>query len=284
MYHRDADICDTLRASAVAGPRGIIRTTLASPRAPLLVPFALEMFAGSGKFSRAVAALGYMVIALDWGFGPDHNLARQKTLDMVLGWIQAGWVAFVLLAPPCQSWSRAQCRPGGPQMLTSNKFLDGLSELRYESERWKIVSGNKTMKSTVRVGLACLRNKVPFVIESPRTSMIWLSTEMANPKNRRDCRFFQSDFCLWGWRGEKAAGLLAGFCNPARVERICQNATCKRTGERHTALAGIDPVSKCFWTHIAEAYPRALSTSLAKMLHEGRMQLDHLDHSQRLMF
>ena len=215
MYHSDASIRDTLRASAVAGPRGIIRTALASPRAPLLIPFALEMFAGSGNFSRAAAALGYMVIAFDWGFGPDHNLARQKTLDMVLGWIQAGWVAFVLFGPPCQSWSRARCRPGGPQMLRSNEFLYGLPELRYESERWKIVNGNNIMKSTVRVGLACLRNQVPFVIENPRTSMIWLATEMANLKKRRDCRFFQSDFCLWGvaWRSHWFPGRLLQPCS-----------------------------------------------------------------------
>ena len=81
-----------------------------------------------------------MVIALDWGFGPDHNLACQQTLNMVLGWVQAGWVAFVLLGPPCQSWSRAQCRPGGPQILRSNEFLYGLPELRYESERWEIMN------------------------------------------------------------------------------------------------------------------------------------------------
>ena len=83
-------------------------------------------------------------------------------------------------------------------------------------------------------------------------------------KKRLDCRFFQSDFCLWGMAWRKATGFLAGFCNPARVERICQNGTCKRTGERHTGLAGIVPVSKCFWTHIAEAYPRGLSPALTK--------------------
>ena len=84
MYHSDADLRDSLRAGAVAGPRGIICTALASPRAPLLVPFALEMFAGSGHFSRAAAALGHMVIALDWGFGPDHDLAHQQTFNMIL--------------------------------------------------------------------------------------------------------------------------------------------------------------------------------------------------------
>ena len=78
----------------------------------------------------------------------------------------------------------------------------------------------------------------------------------------------------------KGHWLLGRFLQPCSG----QNGTCKRTGERHTVLAGIDPVSKCFRAHIVEAYPRALSTSLAKMLHEGRMQLDHLDHSHRLMF
>ena len=97
-----------------------------------------------------------------------------------------------------------------------------------------------------------LAQTVAFVIENPRTSMIRLATEMANLKKRRHCRFFQSDFGLWVMAWRKATGFLAGFCN--------------------------DPFSKCFWTHIAEAYPLALSTSLAKMLREGRMQLDHLGH------
>ena len=268
------------------GPRGIVRAARASPRAALLIPFVVEVFAGSAQFSKAAAALGYMCIALDWSFGPDCNLAKDSTVRMLLGWIQAGWVAFILMGPPCQSWSRARCRPGGPQMLRSNEFIYGLKVLRYESERHKIVNGNKTMAAAARVARACLRMNVPFVIENPKTSMLWLANEMLALKARKACRFFQSDFCLWGMPWRKPTGFLSGHCGGAisRVERICQNGTCKRTGGKHIVLAGVDPVSKCFWTHIAEQYPRGLAAALARMLHDSRKQLEHMQLGRHLGF
>ena len=114
--------------------------------------------------------------------------------------------------------------------------------------------------------------------------MLWITREMLSLKRRRHCRFFQSDFCLWGMPWRKATGFLAGFCNPSRAERICQNGTCKRNGCHHLVLAGVEPVSKMFWTHIAEAYPRSLSAALAKMLHEARLQLLHNENGARLNF
>ena len=77
---------------------------------------------------------------------------------------------------------------------------------------------------------------------------------------------------------------MAGFCNPARCERVYRNGVCMRTGRRHQVLAGVDPVSKLFWTHVAEAYPRGLARSLAKMLHDARQGLLFDAQRKRLQF
>ena len=114
--------------------------------------------------------------------------------------------------------------------------------------------------------------------------MLWITNEMLALKKRRHCRFFQSDFCMWGMPWRKRTGFLSGFCNPSRAERVCQNGVCKRTGCRHIVLAGVDPVSKCFWTHLAEPYPRALAAALARMLHDARMQITHNKIGSRLGF
>ena len=74
------------------------------------------------------------------------------------------------------------------------------------------------------------------------------------------------------------------FANPSRVERVCRNGICMRTGCRHQVLAGIDPVSKCFWTHVAEAYPRALAAALARMLDHGRKELQMQKLGEHLQF
>ena len=131
-------------------------------------------------------------------------------------------------------------------MLRSSEFVYGLKTLKYESERYKIVNGNRTMHNTSRICHACLRNFVPFVVENPKSSMLWITNEMLALKKRRHCRFFQSDFCMWGMPWRKQTGFLSGFSNPSGAERVCQNGICKRTGCRHIVLAGVDPVSKCF--------------------------------------
>ena len=54
-----------------------------------MIPFVLEIFAGSSSFSKAAACFGCVVVALDWANGLDHDLSKPKTLNVVLGWIQA---------------------------------------------------------------------------------------------------------------------------------------------------------------------------------------------------
>ena len=140
---------------------------------------------------------------------------------------------------------------------------------------WKIVNGNKTMLSTSCVCLACLAMGVPLVLEKPRLSMIWRTRELLALTKRLHVRFSHSDFCQWGTPWRKATAFLPGFCNTTPIENNCQNGICTCSGHRHQVLAGIDPVSKCFGTHVAEPYPRGLSRGFAKMLHDAVAQRTH---------
>ena len=50
----------------------------------------LELFSGSGRWSRAAAAAGEWVISVDIQFGDRHDLSKLALQRSILGWIQAG--------------------------------------------------------------------------------------------------------------------------------------------------------------------------------------------------
>eukprot|EP00974_Lingulodinium_polyedra_P036388 3490584-Lingulodinium_polyedra.AAC.1 len=71
----------------------------------------------------------------------------------------------------------------------------GLPVLRFESERPKVVVGNKTMAATVSVALCCLSQMAPFPIENPAGSMIWEAPGMQSLRARHAVWEVVADFC-----------------------------------------------------------------------------------------
>ena len=125
------------------GPRRTFAAALQAGRLSgfPIIPLVLELYSGTARFSAAASRAGYVVLCFDWSFGPEFDLSRPAVQSLILGRIRAGYVCFLLVGIPCQSWSRARMRPGGPQMLRDLQYLLGLPTLLYESERPKIVNG-----------------------------------------------------------------------------------------------------------------------------------------------
>ena len=249
-----------------------------------LVPFVVELFSGSARFSRAAARQGWLVIAFDWRNGKLYDLSHRPTQRTVSGRIQARWVAFVLAGMPCQSWSRARMQPGGLQMLRSYDELMGMAELKYESERGKILNGNEIMFFSVRVATACLAVFVPFALENPWPSLIWLTKGMTRLAAHCFVQEAWVDFCMYGKPWRKSTKFLLGFCNPAFLERKCRNGVCLKSGHPHQLFSGRHPVSKVFWTALAEPYPRGLCTNLVRMFEAAVAQLQHNKLPRLLQF
>ena len=93
----------------------------------------LEIFSGSGHFSRAIRRRLKKVFCaeVDFCHGPQFDLTSPKNQKQLLSLIASGKVAYVWLGTPCNSWSRARRNDGrGPGPLRDDyRNLMGFSEL-----------------------------------------------------------------------------------------------------------------------------------------------------------
>jgi hypothetical protein len=231
--------------------------------------FVLELWAGTGRFSSAVAKLGYHVVLIDIRFHDSHDLTRQKLQHAILGWVRARHVLFIWMGILCKSWSRARSMPGGPAMLRSSDAVMGLSDIRLESDRTKVAEGNAMMYFAARVARACISAKIGFAIENPWSSWIFKTTAFLALINQLKCHLIRTDFCMWGTMWQKGTGFLTNAGDVGRIEKRCtgcRRGLCRRTGRPHLELRGTLPDGR-FLTAVAEPYPRSLCTQLAAMAH-----------------
>ena len=138
----------------------------------LVVQVVLELFAGSCRFSSAASRSGELVISLDIRFGHDHDLTRQKVQNLVLGWVQAGFIKFLIAGFPCQSLSRARNIPGGPPALRSAAHPTGIPGLQ-PVDAAKVALGNACLDFVVKLGRACRLSRIPAAFENPWSSWAW---------------------------------------------------------------------------------------------------------------
>ena len=240
----------------------------------------LELYAGSGHWSRAVASLGYYVLLVDLKFGGGHDLDNAKLMDFFLGLVQGRKIWFLLAGFPCQSFSKARNRPDGPPPLRNDAFVLGLPGLRPHDTR-KVARGNRAVGFVCRLLRACIIGHVPAALENPKSSWAWQTPAMVDLASLRQVRRWHVDFCQYGTAWKKPTTFVTVGCDSGRVERFCcptRPWVCSRIGCRHQRLEGLN-AEGVFWTHVAKAYPRRLCRALAQMFHNAVMasRADALD-------
>ena len=168
-------------------------------------PFFLEVFAGTGRLSsrleRDLAAVGRQdvkVIRIEWKDNPDDNLLESKCFIRIQRLINSGKCLGVWFAPPCNSWSTSRRHDGkGAPPLRSIEHPYGLPSLRAK-DRNKVLEANTLMRRTSELATTCILNRVPFVVENPYHSMIWLTTEFRHLAGLPGVLASRVDFCQYG--------------------------------------------------------------------------------------
>ena len=169
------------------------------------------------------------------------------------------------LGTPCNSFSRARDHPPGPPPLRSNDRPLGLPELR-PHDRLKVKIGNALMRFSVRLMNLALLLIIPFTLENPRTSRLWLCPGVRHLLRRKHCSTAVTEFCQFGTAWRKSTQFAAVHLNIEVLELYrclgSRRGLCKRTGLPHTPLCGTAANGQ-WLTKIAEPYPCKLCTVLA---------------------
>ena len=235
----------------------------------------LEIFSGSGHFSRAIRRRLKKVFCaeVDFCHGPQFDLTSPKNQKQLLSLIASGKVAYVWLGTPCNSWSRARRNDGrGPGPLRDDHHnLMGFSDLPpHDLEKIRI--GNNLMKFSAKVYRCCLRHDVPVALENPHTSRLWLAPPIRHLLQHKGTSSGYTDFCVDGKPFRKRTRLMWSNVDLSPVLRHCASSRgiCSRTGANHVQLQGSSGGQ--FLTLWAQPYPHRLCQRLAAAFHAAIMQ------------
>ena len=80
----------------------VIRSPVERPRRTLDrdVKISLELFAGKGHLTRALRKEGLETVSFEITDGAQFDLTRRSTQQVVLSWIRAGRIEYVLMGAP----------------------------------------------------------------------------------------------------------------------------------------------------------------------------------------
>eukprot|EP00434_Breviolum_minutum_P020702 symbB.v1.2.018256.t1/scaffold1449.1/size118046/7 len=265
--------------STTAVHKGSRQSALKAPQPALSVPRALrfqvflEIFSGSGRLGRAVMKhCSLPVLLWDITYGTDYDLCVRKNQWKILEWIRCGAIAAGHLGTPCNSFSRARDQPGGPPPLRSDSKPLGLEGLRPGDEA-KVRIGNVLMRFSVRIMLLALMLGLPFTLENPRRSPLWICPPMLALLRRRNVSTVFVDFCMFKKKPTTFAGVHVSFTRLQSYRCIgSKRGICLHYGKPHLPLSG--QTSSGEWlTKIAEPYPTGLCNGLAKVFLDAQLQL-----------
>ncbi|CAK0826987.1 unnamed protein product [Prorocentrum cordatum] len=173
--------------------------------------FFLEVFSGSGRLGRAVAAEGLPVLLWDICLGPEYDLLSPQKRGLIRSWVRSGLVIGIHIGTPCNTWSRARDIPPGPMPLRSDAFPLGLPDLSVKDQA-KVDAGNVFMIFSAGLMHEAIRANIPASNENPQTSRLWLAPPFVRLLRSSAVTFTITHFCQWGapWRKATAFATASG--------------------------------------------------------------------------
>ena len=228
----------------------------------------LDLFSGCGGVTAAAKRQGGAGEQFEIEKGPQYDLTSSTVVEPLLAAIRNSSYRGVMIATPCTSWTIARDR--NSQIRTRN-YLWGLPGLPKQLKH-VVQLGNNCARTTEKVLCECLESGTKGILENPATSRLFLLKSMRRLLNKYPDKvsFVVGDFCQFGTPWKKPTGFLCVNIAPADVAllgRRCTktNGCCNKTGKPHIVLSGTSPQGVP-WTRVAQPYPNALCSLLAKIL------------------
>ena len=227
--------------------------------------FFLDLFAGEGGVAGKWRKLGFKVFEYDVIHGPSYDLTAPALQARILNAMRTKQVLGVMMATPCTSFSVARDRTA---VIRNRKFPWKLPHHQLSpKDAVKVDIGNACARATLKFTRACNRHSIPWAVENPHSSKLWLLPEFERLACDPHTQVKVVDFCAYGTPWRKRTRLMFGnvdACDLARLDRCrCIGRYCSFQSGRHFQLTGAGPNHKP-WTLIAQPYPARLCRDLAR--------------------
>jgi hypothetical protein len=223
----------------------------------------LDIFGGTAGVAKAVSLKGPAAYVFDLTYSFD--ILKPRNLRALLDLIAGGRVRGVCLASPCETFSAARRAPrwsSYPSALRSKEHILGLSGLN-EREQFLCEQGNQLMLATARIARACIKYDIPWVLENPLSSLIWLAPPISRLLSHANVQQTIVHQCQYGTPWKKPTRLYLGGLSAELLSCTCRQKgkTCSATGKPHYVLSGT--TKSGFRTQAAKEYPSLLCAAIA---------------------
>ena len=214
-------------------------TSLRGPQEPPTLPF-------SSNLTRIICKC--RSLSTKWtssGKPQAHNLCDQKVWDRIFSDIQRGRYLYVIMAPPCSTFSRARHEPPGPKPLRTSEWPRGFPWLA-KSDHDEVTLANVLIDRVLQVATEQARQGHFFIIEHPEQlgisqglvpASIWDWPEMRALVSEAQAGTFALHQCQFGSatqtnqvrhecaRSHLLAGTALGLASARASLRICRPVT-----------------------------------------------------------
>ena len=199
---------------------------------------------------------------------PSHDFRSRPFVRSVCRMIKRRYFRAGMFHTPCTSFCIARDR--NSQIRNRNSPLGlPISQLS-PKQIITLKDGNETMYASLRMIREFDRLGLPWIVENPQTSRLWLCPGFVALMKQANVQFVVFHMCQFGSKWKKPTSIMTGNIPEhmlRELRRTCsgRRGFCSRTGKRHLVLSGSSP-SGVPWTRIAQVYPRNLCVALAKLL------------------
>jgi len=227
----------------------------------------LELFAGAGGLTAAVARKGLKVFAAcdirpgRQGLGVRGDLLDHAVFKSYVSLARSGRLRWLHGGPPCTTFSRARRSDihGTVRKLRSEQFPLGLPHV---VDR-RVAEGNLLAKRLCQLARIIQRLGGFWSIENPEHSLIWRLPCMISLFDLKGVRLIVGDQCCHGCLYKKPTGWLT---NAAFLEVFRRRCPGPPTHLPHPPLEGraVTPDGRdCWLTELAAEYPEDLCDAAA---------------------
>eukprot|EP00438_Fugacium_kawagutii_P000051 Skav215897 [mRNA] locus=scaffold1542:1959:8127:- [translate_table: standard] len=250
-----------------------------APRTLVRKPTFLYIFSGRRRkddfqqfveqFLQEQGELG-QVLLIDLALSKLHDVTTNDLMEMFLGWFSCGFIAALLIAPPCETWSQARHQETdfgkSPRPLRSAQYPFGLDGLT-QAELDQVYVSSLLLFVSLRLFFAAIIHSVPATMEHPAApskkdrASIWFLPWITHFLEHHNVHLLSIDQAAYGAVSLKPTHLL-----------MCCLPHCKVAFHKHKrsfqwkdlkTLSGRDASGK--WrTSYAKEYPGPLNAAIAQ--------------------